>query len=52
MKATGAVVWSAKSDDWIYQVINCEHSGLPMLMRSLAEKGAVMLLCIGSAGRR
>ena len=27
VKATGAVVWSAKSDGRIYQVINCEHNG-------------------------
>lgn len=43
VKATEAVVWSAKSDGRIY--INCDHSGLPMHM----TKGAVMLLCIGSA---
>lgn len=27
VKATGAVVWSAKSDGRIYQVINCDHNG-------------------------
>ena len=27
VKATGAVVWSAKSDGQIYQVINCDHNG-------------------------
>jgi PAS domain-containing protein len=27
VKATGAVVWSAKSDGRIYQVMNCEHNG-------------------------
>ncbi|MGY4430532.1 PAS domain-containing protein/DNA-binding XRE family transcriptional regulator [Bradyrhizobium sp. F1.13.1] len=27
VKATGAVVWSAKSDGRIYQVINCDQSG-------------------------
>ena len=27
VKATGAVVWSAKSDGRIYQVIDCEHNG-------------------------
>jgi len=27
VKATGAVVWSAKSDGQIYQVINCDHGG-------------------------
>ena len=27
VKATGAIVWSAKSDGRIYQVINCDHNG-------------------------
>lgn len=29
VKATGAVIWSAKSDGRIYQVMNCDHNGEP-----------------------
>ena len=42
LKATGAVVWIAKSDGRIHEVINCDHSG--ELQSSALEAGWLQLV--------